>query len=266
MKIQRVTITGADDRTKHSDLIEISKKYPFVEWGILFSPTRNITGEPRYPTLDWVKKLMKATKDLNMQFSAHLCGGYTKELLDTGSNDLAIENLESVGDMFKRAQLNFNASKHTVSPQFYNFLKTHTSEIDFIIQANNANHGVCGKIIDMKIPVHFLYDGSGGRGITPTTWKQPIPNHFTGYSGGLAVYNLKDNLDLISKEADFDFLLNNPGHHKDGYKTVPTEIWIDTETGVRTSVSNKAGDDILDIKKVEGFLKIASMYRLDINE
>jgi len=37
MKINKITITGADDRTKISDLVQLQKDYPFVEWGILFS-------------------------------------------------------------------------------------------------------------------------------------------------------------------------------------------------------------------------------------
>ena len=37
MKLTKVTLTGADDFTDPKRLIEISREYPFVEWGILFS-------------------------------------------------------------------------------------------------------------------------------------------------------------------------------------------------------------------------------------
>lgn len=56
MEIKIVTITGADDNTNHSDMINISKDFPFVEWGILFSSSRQ--GSERYPSIEWVNELM----------------------------------------------------------------------------------------------------------------------------------------------------------------------------------------------------------------
>jgi hypothetical protein len=54
MKIDRVTITGADNNNTHEELLELQKKYPFVEWGILYSQKK--AGENRYPTLDHIIK------------------------------------------------------------------------------------------------------------------------------------------------------------------------------------------------------------------
>jgi hypothetical protein len=40
MILDRVTITGADDDVDIGDLVDLSARYPFVEWGILSSSSR----------------------------------------------------------------------------------------------------------------------------------------------------------------------------------------------------------------------------------
>jgi len=50
MKINKLTITGADDATNQDSLLDFSNNFGFVEWGILFSKTK--LGEKRYPTLE----------------------------------------------------------------------------------------------------------------------------------------------------------------------------------------------------------------------
>lgn len=50
--LERVTITGADDSTDISQLVELSQEFPFVEWGILVS--RRSEGGPRFPSREWI--------------------------------------------------------------------------------------------------------------------------------------------------------------------------------------------------------------------
>ena len=77
MKIYKVTMTGADDSINPNELIEISKKYPFVEWGILVS--RNSQGSNRFPSLQWMDKLHELNT-VNLLLSCHLCGTYIFKL------------------------------------------------------------------------------------------------------------------------------------------------------------------------------------------
>ena len=243
MRLDRVTITGADDKVSHDDIIKISQQFPFVEWGILFSPSR--TGQ-RYPTLEWVNGLKKKIETgahtmAKIKFSAHLCGDYTKEMLETGDNPLIQRSNEfqKVGDLFKRVQLNFNASRNPACEKFYDFIKKYggrDEKVHFIIQSNKSNHYVCQEIIKRQIPVHFLWDSSGGRGTDiGNDWALPFFQHFTGYAGGLNPDNLKERLDKF-------FELKSP-----------VEVWIDAESGVRTN-------DEFDLAKVVKFLEIASSY------
>ena len=239
MRLERVTITGADDKINPEDIISISKMFPFVEWGILFSPSRQ--GTPRYPSFDWINRLKEKTDVSHaiLRFSAHFCGDYTKEIIETGDNKLIGENncIKEFGHMFNRVQLNFNATKHTISDEFYDFIKR-DARVKIIIQSNKANRDVCAEIIKRQIPVHFLWDSSGGRGIAnDNEWSVPFFNHFTGYAGGLTPDNLEGKLSKF-----FKFIFGDE-----------TDIWIDAESGVRT-------DDNLDMDKVVKFLEIASEY------
>lgn len=232
MRLERVTITGADDKVSHEDIIDISEKFPFVEWGILFSPSR--TGQ-RYPTLEWIKGLKEKVGDKKIKFSAHLCGGYTRDILETGGTD-SLNDIRQISSLFKRVQLNFNATKHFVSEEFYSFIKKY-DEIKFIIQVNEANHFVCQEIFKRRIPADLLWDSSGGRGVADdNVWALPFFSNFTGYAGGLTPDNLEEKLSSFFK------LKSN------------TEIWIDTESGVRTNNND------LDLNKVLDFLNTSSKY------
>lgn len=240
MKIKTVTITGADDNTDIDALMKIHNHYPFVEFGILFSRSRQ--GTSRYPSLEWVKLLQEEafshcmSKMPEIKLSAHLCGDYTWQRLTTGLFNSAFDDLGDImfGKLFSRCQLNFNSTNNPACEKFYDSFKYSTTKQ--ILQFNKANHDLCQRIIEMNNPnVHFLYDGSGGRGVLPSEWKGVVPNQFTGYAGGLNPDNLEEALFKIDMVVGFN------------------EIWIDTESGVRT-------DDKLDLDKVVKFLEIAKKY------
>ncbi|MES2287517.1 MAG: hypothetical protein V4547_17615 [Bacteroidota bacterium] len=238
MKLKYVTITGADDNTGIKDLLNASKHYPFVEWGILFSPNPERKKTDRYPSKEWCIELAKASNTNKLNLSAHLCGGYTKEMLEFGQSHLVRRELGNLLKIFKRAQLNFNASSRKVDlGLFYNFLTENQMEgRNFIIQHNKANKIVLDYLLQKNhVDVHFLYDSSGGRGTIPQTYQGIVPNYLTGYSGGLSPDNLEDCLFKIKGVV------------------ADSEIWIDTETGVRT-------DDKLDMDKVISFLDRAKKF------
>jgi hypothetical protein len=65
-----------------------------------------------------------------------------------------------------------------------------------------------------------LYDGSGGRGVSPDKWFPPLPGKRCGYAGGLGLDNIKDELIDIKRVAD-----NAP-------------VWIDMESSLRDRNDN----------------------------
>ena len=238
MKIKTVTITGADDNTDAHSLLGISKIYPFVEWGILFSPKRENTA--RYPSIEWVSKLYKISMHVgksNFKLSSHLCGEYSLETITKGSASLYTNRLKKSSWMFDRCQLNFNSQKTPVNYELFLGLMNKITR-GTIIQYNKANYDLCQTLIKNYHDtnnIHFLYDGSGGRGVLPSAWKEVVPNYFTGYAGGLNPDNLEEALININESVGGN------------------EIWIDAESGVRT-------DDKLDLDKVVKFLEIAKKY------
>ncbi len=270
MKLTRVTITGADDGTDIKDLIEISKKYPFVEWGILFSPTRNLENQPRYPSHNWIREFLHYTANTKINKSAHLCGGYTSDFLETGKNTLIDKHFNLLG-WFDRWQLNFNARKNIPHEDFIKWLATDnfiSTRKPLILQLNENNRIVTNPIIAIsreseafKGParavyppfyhhIQFLYDASGGTGKTIEKIEPVMYGHLTGYAGGLNPENLQECLDKIVDA------------HKGS--SIEPHVWVDTESGVRTPACNSAlpNATVLDLDKVVKFLEIAKPYTL----
>ncbi len=235
MKIRVVTITGADNQTSIEDMFAISEEFPFVEWGILFSPKRY--GSERYPTYNWLNNLhTKWRSNKNINLAAHLCGNFSSEML-VGKMDLVWNSdLANYIRMFDRIQLNFNVTKHPVNTdEFIKLLRKHG--LKYILQMNKSNAQFCLDIATYNQGnVSFLYDGSGGRGIPPESWNSPIPGYHTGYAGGLSPDNIEEELIKINRKC-----------------TNTHTIWIDAETHLRTN-------EVLDLHKVRSFLKTASTY------
>ncbi len=229
MKVNKVTITGADDNVSADTLFAITRIYPFVEWGILFSPTR--TGTNRYPKNSKVESFLAE----KIPLSAHLCGQFTRDLFEKGD----LMPLRVVQPDFDRIQLNYNFGKSD-KWDFENLIKVcdwaskHLST-SIIFQANKSNDRTLSAMMEeypITPNVHFLYDSSGGRGVGIEDLGKPFEN-YTGYSGGISDGNIFNVLKMV-----YDFPSNR-------------EVWLDMESGVRT-------EDIFDIGKVHSVLAAVS--------
>lgn len=224
MLINKLTITGADDSVDPIQLINLSKLYPFVEWGILYSVNKE--GTNRYPSQKWINIL----NNYEVNLSAHFCGWHSKSVLEGGKYYL-INNLTP---NYKRVQLNYS---------FFNFLYDLESLYKYsesitnrkiILQHNNKNSEPLRKHKPTE-NINILYDSSGGRGKVISGINQPFINNYTGYSGGLSPENIEHFCDLITKYPN------------------ESNVWLDLESGVRT-------DNVFDIKKVEEVLSIVSKF------
>jgi phosphoribosylanthranilate isomerase len=78
-----------------------------------------------------------------------------------------------------------------------------------------------------------LFDLSGGAGILPEQWPEPIEGVYCGYAGGLSPENVAEQLEKIEAV------------------TPNARIWIDAETHVRSN-----GDQLFDLEKVRRFLEV----------
>src|SRR5579862_53134 len=111
--LNKVTVTGADDSTDVSKMLEIQSKYPFVEWGILLSKKYSLKdGVNRFPSRTWLTRLINESHG-KLNLSGHICGDWVKEALlgKFPMLDLIHGNLK---DSFLRFQLNTHAEPHKV--------------------------------------------------------------------------------------------------------------------------------------------------------
>jgi len=228
MKLRHVTFSGADDQVKHEDLFALSERYPYVEWGILFSDSRS--GKARYPSLTWREKFYAMDAHL-LNISAHLCGRYVMDIC-SGEWPLAIRLAR-----YQRVQLNVSRSMNKIAD-----MKAVAACLapgpEYIIQIGSYRQP--GLVLARKIleggKASVLFDASGGQGVAAREDPAPPEDLLCGYAGGLSPDNLEERLKRLEQVVG------------------EREIWVDMESGVRDE------EDRLDLGKVERCLEIAGKY------
>ena len=243
MNLDRVTITGADDSVSIGRLHGLSKKFPFVEWGILYSKSQ--IGGNRFPSETWFNDLHALAGEIKL--SLHLCGSVVRDLL-VGINSMPLGLLPFL-PKYQRIQLNFHAENAKCDPvYFYRALKDLRNEHQYIFQIDGSNgnehmESVWAADVDAMLNCVPLFDISGGAGILPNQWPKPeymandTDHIYHGYAGGLGPENLEQQLPLIAEAAG------------------NTRIWIDMETKVRSN-----NDRQFDLDKVAACLEICAPF------
>ncbi len=237
MILDRVTLTGADDSIDPKELIPISREYPFVEWGILFSGSRR--GVARYPNSYWVSELCKLQwAARHVKLSAHLCGKWVRDLVLEGNFTWWEAHPDAVQN-FDRIQLNFHAYHHPGCDAFLDALRAHQQGKEYIFQMDEVNDqlwlSVFGKQAAPSVP---LFDTSGGAGILPSGWPKPYEGIYCGYAGGLGPDNIVEQLRAISTVA-----------------IGPRKVWVDMETKIRSEA-----DDSFDLAKCRKVLEACAPF------
>lgn len=249
MRIERVTMTGADDRTDPLALLDLSRRYPFVEWGVLFSEGRS--GTPRYPGADWISVLLSlASYREGAHFAAHLCGGTMRRFMEAfgptpePNHDAWLSpfglTLVEYDSFFGRTQVNFDQGREGFDEARLATLiqrwKVRTRG-ELITQHNAGNADIWPVLqsadrSDGRTGRHqLLMDASGGRGASPEAWPRPIAGVFCGYAGGLGPDTVLTDLHRIAEVVG------------DGV------IWIDMEGRLRDAA------DRFDLDRVELVLR-----------
>ena len=230
MKLDRVTITGADSNTDPQWMAKVSESHPFVEWGILLSA--NEEGKsPRFPTLAWMEKLRDVAKtNPEMKLSGHLCGRWVRDLC-LGMRTFERER-PCIARMFHRVQLNFHAQPHKMALEPFVLALKGWDVGQYIFQADEVNQSALAAVREQGVDAVPLFDTSGGAGVEPDSWPAPMLP-YSGYAGGLHPERLGQQLRRIARVTE--------------NSAVP--IWIDVETHVRSD-----DDQRLVPSKVQRFL------------
>lgn len=223
MQTWNVTITGADDDVDPKTLADLSREFPFVEWGLLFSYDR--MGLERYPSRAWRDRLRAEQRGTpGLRLSAHLCGTLAKLVM--GGEVLFAE------PGFSRIQLN------GFMPDSCARLRLHQGQ-EIILQVQ-AEAGLQQAVDFAQFAQRstgtnsfsLLFDPSGGRGVESFSYP-PVPLGLRmGYAGGIGPSNVLRVLgDIIASNGICDGL-----------------PWIDMESGIRT-------DKAFDLAKVRSVLE-----------
>jgi hypothetical protein len=214
MKIDRVTITGADDSTNPLWMVEVTKAFPFVEWGILISQRK--IGNARFPSRDWCERLVAISEQRQLPLSVHICGRLVRRVLE-GDWDETLAMYAGLIAQSQRIQLNFHASRHCPSPSLAWSIGKLGLKQQFIFQVDGVNDHIVSGAYDDGMNAVPLYDLSGGNGIVPEEWPGKMAGIYSGYAGGIGANNVMTEVDRIAKVVQPD-----------------EKIWIDMETKVRT--------------------------------
>ena len=253
-----ITITGADDNVEEIFLEDMATQYSHVEWGILFSTSRQ--GTPRYPSSEWITQLVyDFYPKWDTSFSAHICGSMCERII----RDVDLKFLEEqIGPLFTRIQLNSfpemtiesGVSELSMNPYIYddggNLIDVATNvaalasafrldgNTEIVLPIPNERVvEVCKTSLYLTPNISFLYDSSRGKGVSPDGWPEItlFDEAYVGFAGGINPDNIKEVLDTLCAR---------PGNR---------HFWLDVESGART-------DDRMDIKKVEQLLKISEEF------
>ena len=213
MKLDRVTMTGADDSVRPEQLSEVSQDFPFVEWGILLSASS--IGSPRFPSMNWLMALARVS---HLSLSFHVCGRWVREICNGNWTPL-FTNVGPVLELGRRVQLNFHSCLHLVIPGFVDAAKSRCQAHDWqlIFQCDGVNDYLVSNVYDDGLDAVPLYDKSGGAGILPGEWPIAMKGIYSGYAGGLGPDSLESELPAIATAAGEE------------------RFWIDMETKVRSS-------------------------------
>ncbi|MDQ5979298.1 MAG: hypothetical protein QG602_2272 [Verrucomicrobiota bacterium] len=219
-----VTITGADDNTRHEDLLALAQRYPFVEWGILASrkPPR-----ARYPSLEWTNTLTSLPG--RMTLALHVCGSLARDLIDGSNLTCAVW---AASRCFNRMQINGYVRSESVRAAAEVLPK-----VEFILQCRSEAdvQSVCLDAGEIRVrggSASVLFDPSGGRGVEPFSWPRTPVGARLGFAGGIGPDNVVDVLREVGPRVPY---------------------WIDMETKVRT-------DELLDLQKVEQVLEACAPF------
>lgn len=200
------TLSGASDDTSFASMKALSARYPFIEWGILFSLDR-MGREPRYPSKAWIEALLDADAECSMRLSLHLCGASVDQFI---AGEPYVTSLVS---HFDRIQVNFNQTR---TPKDIALLaaRMSTLSIPVITQDHPSNHALTHGLRGANH--HVLFDASGGRGVATAYWPSYLPQKAAcGYAGGLRSSTIGSALPgILASAGDRPF-------------------WVDLEQGLR---------------------------------
>lgn len=250
--LKMVTVTGADDSVKPSDLAAVAAEYPFVEFGILFRGAENrtkdypvISGKSRFPSFDWLMGMLKISESQpHLDLSCHLCGQAARDFLE----GVFLAAPQPINLHFRRAQINTHGIVHDFDVRRLRetVRRMTLNSQQVIFQYDGVNTGAMLSCVGRhvhdayeKLDIASLYDLFHWGRCPAERWSHPLAKTAIpcGFAGGLSPENVASQIEkiqIVMGGADF---------------------WIDAETHLRSD-----DDSRFDLAKVRRFLEAAKPY------
>lgn len=206
-QLRYATLTGVDAHTSFAALKRLSLQYPWVEWGVLYSPTQAGLAT-RYPSLEWIETFSQKARTSRMNIALHLCGGAVRQLLKAAEApsawaEPAVQRLVTLASRFGRVQLNTRAKDSDVPAlrELVRRLSRTEKRTRVILQWHDLHASVCRQL-NPEHGFEALVDSSGGRGLERSDWPAfGSELRRVGYAGGLGPDNIAVQLPAIAAAA-----------------------------------------------------------------
>ena len=261
MKLRYITCSDPRENNKISDIVELAK-LPNAEIAVQCHPSKMLAGQPRNV---WFNKLLRvARNEVDMNLAIHINKEWADSICAHGRIPDIISqwiNLKtSTGKpVIKRIQLNMpqttakNIDVNGIVMMLHYFhnrkfiFQYKDSNVDAISSlhrvVNAFNKSVCE---NQQLNFSLLFDASGGRGIAPKEWREPVyKEHPMGYSGGMSPDNVVENLNKINT-------------------VVPQkrEIWVDAEGKLKSPQQLPDGTykDLFDVNLARLYVERANEW------
>jgi hypothetical protein len=202
--------------------------------GLPLPPTRQ--GTPgRYPAAVTLQRILRELPP-QVRLALHVCGRGVPDLLV--GEPVVLDLVRRLVARQGRLQLNFNHARVPVDFTALRRLLDRFPTLTVITQHNAANATVWEQLRDY--PNHaVLFDASGGNGILPDAWPQPLPGIPCGYAGGLGRDTLYQQLGRIEA-----IVGQRP-------------IWVDMEGSLR--IADAGGADWFNLARARQCLEVAPL-------
>ena len=177
----RITITGVDAAFGAADLLKLHQLEPTVEveFAVLFGTRTGRQGEPRYPPRNTVEAFAAFARSTGVRAALHLCGRAARSAVSGQAPD----ELVTLAKAFQRVQINGCETRLDGMVEFGKSVG-----VPVIAQVGN---GFEGPEVGPS-SLHYLYDASGGRGISRfAAWPRARTDAWCGYAGGIGPRNVK---------------------------------------------------------------------------
>lgn len=198
MILEKITCSDMREYNEIDDIVDLGNRYPMAEFAIQAHPSKFSGNMPRYI---WFCTLMDAVRKTDVNLAMHVNSEWRTEICHghVPYDILRLWNMrrDNGKPIIGRVQVNINGGKDK-----YRFYANKVADIirafpdiEFIFQYTPAQKNRIKKLDKTGAKFSLLYDASGGRGISPLSWSGAIlPDHKTGYSGGLSPENVYHNL------------------------------------------------------------------------